>query len=70
MDLHLHRVHILVYITICHDYMTLTGLQFNLSATVSRSLCQVDDRSGRTCQQDLVCSSDTLHFIRYITFVQ
>jgi len=35
--------------------MNLTVVQVNLSATVSGCICQVDDGSGCSCQQTLVC---------------
>jgi len=44
---------------LCYNFSwvctTLTTVQFDCPATVSRCICQANDRSGRSCQQTLVC---------------
>ena len=44
----------------------ITVVQFNLSAAVSRSFCQIDDCSGCSCQQNLVCMLVVLHLMLVI----
>jgi len=41
--------------------MTITDTQLNFAATVSRCVRQIDDCSGCSCQQSLVCVLVILH---------
>jgi len=44
----------MIYVISCECYVTLTDVQFNFPAAISGSVCEVNDHSGRSCQQNLV----------------